>query len=338
MLPRRISASISMALVALLGFSAAAGADPIDDARRRRDEAQTAAVVAAQRYVDALSEQARQEAEIARLEREIPALRAHAEELRKEVRDRAVDLYRQGGQSMPITEMISTDRAIDVARAEALTASAAEYDRELAAELTRTAAKLEREEARLRELKALQDVLVLQLARDREALDRALANAHVALERVEAVAAFKATFTGADAAAAGAVETGASVCPIYGAVAFVNDWGAPRSGGRTHQGNDLFNAHGTPNLAVMDGEMEIELGGLGGISVWVHGDDGVSYYYAHLSKIEGPPRRVARGDVIGFTGATGNAAGGPPHTHFGIRAPNGQMVNPYPTLKVLCGL
>ncbi|MBM3672554.1 MAG: M23 family metallopeptidase [Actinobacteria bacterium] len=237
---------------------------------------------------------------------------------------------------MPITEMISTDRAIDVARAEALTASAAKYDRALAAELTRTAAKLEREEARLRELKAFQDVLVLRLARDREALDRALANANIALERVEAVAAFKATFTGTDAAPAGAVETGASVCPIYGAVAFVNDWGAPRSGGRTHQGNDLFNAHGTPNLAVMDGEMEMEIE-LGGISVWVHGDDGVSYY-AHLLKIEGLPRRVTRGDVIGFTGDTGNAAGGPPHTHFGIRAPSGQMVSPYPTLKVLCGL
>ncbi len=81
--------------------------------------------------------------------------------------------------------------------------------------------------------------------------------------------------------------------------------------------------------------MEIEVGGLGGISAWVHGDDGVSYYYSHLSKVEGRNRRVARGDIIGYTGDTGNAAGGPPHTHFGIRA-NGGMVNPYPTLRALC--
>ena len=116
----------------------------------------------------------------------------------------------------------------------------------------------------------------------------------------------------------------------------MNDWGAPRSGGRTHQGNDLFNAHGTPNVAVIDGYMTVEVGGLGGIAVWIQGDDGVGYYYAHLSKVEGAPRRVTAGEVIGYTGDTGNAIGGPPHTHFGIRAPSGEMVNPYPTLRVLC--
>jgi murein DD-endopeptidase MepM/ murein hydrolase activator NlpD len=97
----------------------------------------------------------------------------------------------------------------------------------------------------------------------------------------------------------------------------------------------MFAAYGTPDVAVVNGIMEAEFGGLGGISVWLHGDDGVSYYYAHLSRIEGPNRRVARGDVIGYVGNTGNAAGGPPHTHFGIRT-NGVMVNPYPTLRVLC--
>ena len=293
-------------------------------------------MAAAQQYVDALSEQARQEAEIARLEREIPALRARAVELRRVVRQRAIDLYVQGGSSMPIGELMDTTHAIDAARAQELTSSAAEYDRELAAELTRTAIKLEHDEARLRALKILQDQLVIRLGDQRARLEIALADASVALERVEAVAASQADFSGADAAAAGRVATGAAMCPIAGPVAFVNDWGAPRSGGRTHQGTDLFNVYGTPNVAVIDGYLQPELGGLGGISVWVHGDDGVSYYYAHLSRIEGPARRVARGDVIGYTGATGNAAGGPPHTHFGIRSPTGQMVNPFPTLRVLC--
>ena len=323
-------------LAFVLGLSAPIGANPIDDARRDRDATQAAAVAAAQQYVDALSEQARQEAEIARLEREIPLLRARATELKRQVRQRAIDLYMQGGSSMPISQLMDTTHAIDAARAQELTSSAAAYDRELAAELTRTATKLEKDEARLRELKVLQDQVVIQLANQKDRLTIALADTSAALERVEAVAASQASFTGTDDAAAGRVATGAAMCPIAGPVAFVNDWGAPRSGGRTHKGNDLFNAQGTPNVAVTDGYMEPELGGLGGISVWVHGDDGVSYYYAHLSKIEGPARRVARGDVIGYTGATGNAAGGPPHTHFGIRAPNGEMVNPYPTLRVLC--
>ena len=324
-----------LALATALSFYAVAGATPIEDAQKARDQAQAAAVAAAQRYVDALSEQARQEAEIARLEIEIPALRARAAELRRIVRERAVDLYKQGGPSVPISEMVDTSRAIDVARAMTLTSSAATADREAATELTRTAEKLTRDEARLRELKALQDQIVQQLASQRAALDRALADANVALERIQAVAASQANFTGFAGAAAGRVASGASVCPIAGPVAFVNDWGAPRSGGRTHQGTDLFAQYGTPDVAVINGFVEAELGGLGGISVWLHGDDGVSYYYAHLSRIEGPARRVARGAVIGYVGDTGNAAGGPPHTHFGIRA-NGVMVNPYPTVRALC--
>ena len=93
MLPRRIRCPLATVVVTLLAFGATAAADPIDDARRKRDEAQGAAVVAAQRYVDALAEQARQEAEIARLEREIPALKARAEELRREVVDLNRDLF-----------------------------------------------------------------------------------------------------------------------------------------------------------------------------------------------------------------------------------------------------
>ncbi len=334
-MPKRTIVLITLALTAALTFDASAGANSIDDAQRDRDEAQAAAVSAAQRYVDAQAEQASQEAEIARLEQEIPALRARAVELRRIVRERAVDLYMQGGPSVPIVEMVDTKHAIDVARALTFTASAATADRDLAVELTRTAEKLTDDEARLRELKAMQDVIVLELASQRVALDYALADANVALERITAVAASQALFTGVDAAAAGRVDSGASVCPIAGAVAFVNDWGMPRSGGRTHQGTDLFARSGTPNVAVVNGQMEIEIGGLGGISVWVHGDDGVSYYYAHLSHIEGPARRVARGDIIGYVGDSGNAAGGPPHTHFGVRT-NGSMVNPYPTLRVLC--
>ena len=42
-------------------------------------------------------------------------------------------------------------------------------------------------------------------------------------------------------------------CPVDGAK-FINDWGFPRSGGRTHEGNDLF-ARGTPVYAPVSGEV-----------------------------------------------------------------------------------
>jgi murein DD-endopeptidase MepM/ murein hydrolase activator NlpD len=334
-MPRPLSFTPLAALAVVVALAAPAAADPIADAQRERDVAQATAVATAQAYVDALGEQARQESEILRLEAEIPALRARAAELRKQVRERAIQMYQQGS-SMPISLMVDAGSVVESARAIQLTQSAANHDRDLSAELTAAAARLARDEAELRTRKAAQDALVVQLAAQKTALEDALRSSEEALALVEKVMASQAEFDGADAAAAGKVNTRASLCPIYGPVAFVNDWGAPRSGGRTHQGNDLFAQYGAPNIAVVSGQMEIELGGLGGIAVWVHGDDGVSYYYAHLSRVEGIARRVARGEVIGYVGDTGNAAGGPPHTHFGIRS-NGMMVNPYPTLRALCG-
>lgn len=324
----------ALAVVVALAAPAMA-ADPIADATRERDAAQASAVAAAQAYVDALSEQARQEAEILRLEAEIPALRARAAELRTQVRRRAIQMYREGS-SMPISRMVDAGSVVDAARAIQLTQSAANHDRDAATELTETAAELARDEAELRTRKAAQDALVQQLAAEKAELEDALAASEEALAVVQKVMASQAEFAGTDPAAAGTVGTRASLCPIFGPVAFVNDWGAPRSGGRTHQGNDMFAPYGVPDVAVVSGQLQIEIGGLGGIAVWVHGDDGVSYYYAHLSRVEGVARRVERGDVIGYVGDTGNAAGGPPHTHFGIRS-NGMMVNPYPTLRVLCG-
>jgi murein DD-endopeptidase MepM/ murein hydrolase activator NlpD len=178
--------------------------------------------------------------------------------------------------------------------------------------------------------------VIAQIAVEREQLDAALFAADSAVRSLEAVGFSQGLFRGLDGAAAGQVATGASICPVSGATAFVNDWGAPRSGGRTHKGNDMFAAFDTPLVAVVDGVAVHDVDDLGGTGVWLVGDDGVSYYYAHLSRWEGVDRRVTRGEVVGYVGDTGNARGGAPHLHFGIRAPDGVMVNPYPTVRALC--
>lgn len=326
----------TLAVAAVVAPVLPASADPLTDLRAERDRTQAAAVAAAQRYSDALGEQATQEAEIARLEAEIPRLTARVAELKVQVRGRAVDLYRQGS-TMPISRLLDAGSVIEAARATQLSAGAANHDRDQAAELTRTVTQLTRDEADLKVRKAAQDALVARLADERTALDVALAAADLALTNLEAVGASQAEFRGVAGAAAGQVSTGATVCPVAGSTVFVNDWGAPRSGGRTHKGTDLLAATGTPLVAVVAGTIQRDLDTLGGTGVWLRGDDGVGYYYAHLSRWEGDaPRRVARGDVIGYVGDTGNAKGGPPHLHFGMRAPSGEMVNPYPTMRVLC--
>jgi peptidoglycan LD-endopeptidase LytH len=140
---------------------------------------------------------------------------------------------------------------------------------------------------------------------------------------------------------AGSVYVGpAGVCPVGSAHSFTDTWLAPRSGGRQHQGTDVFAPYGAPAYAVVDGVIERwGNGGLGGITLWLRGDDGARYYYAHNAANFAPAgSRVRAGDVIAYVGTTGNAATTPPHIHFEAHPPGaGRAMNPYPWLAALCG-
>ncbi len=136
------------------------------------------------------------------------------------------------------------------------------------------------------------------------------------------------------------------VCPVQGAVAgrdFINDWGFPRSGGRWHQGNDLFANRGRPVVAVHDATVTSwnppsSQTRLGGITVTYETADGSRWYNAHLDSIADgvtPGASVSRGQVIGTVGNTGNARTTPPHLHIGRRY-GGSPVNPYPTISQVC--
>jgi murein DD-endopeptidase MepM/ murein hydrolase activator NlpD len=129
---------------------------------------------------------------------------------------------------------------------------------------------------------------------------------------------------------------GNRVCPVRGPVSFVDSWGAPRSGGRTHQGVDMMAARGTPNVAIVSGTITPQYGSLQGNGVFLKGDDDNSYWYFHLDSYAGGPRRVAQGEVIGYVGTTGNADGGAPHTHFEYHPGGGAAVNPYPIVRPIC--
>jgi murein DD-endopeptidase MepM/ murein hydrolase activator NlpD len=132
------------------------------------------------------------------------------------------------------------------------------------------------------------------------------------------------------------VAPGALICPVQGAVSFVDTWHAPRPGGRAHEGVDLMAPRGTPNVAVVSGAVTMRSGGTSGNGVTLLGDNGDEYRYYHLSAYEGAARTVAQGDVIGYTGNTGDASGGAAHTHFEIHPGGGSPVNPYPAVRGIC--
>ncbi len=130
----------------------------------------------------------------------------------------------------------------------------------------------------------------------------------------------------------GEVYIDAIICPMPGA-AYGDSWGAPRSGGRRHEGVDMLAPMGTPIYAVVSGSVSFKQNRLGGNAVSLAGDNGNRYYYAHLSQYEGGSRRVNQGDIIGYNGDTGNATG-IPHLHFEVHPGGGLAVNPTPTVRV----
>ncbi len=100
----------------------------------------------------------------------------------------------------------------------------------------------------------------------------------------------------------------------------------------------MFTAAGSPLVAVTRGSVFFQGDPLGGNAAYVNGNDGNTYYYAHLNDYVGGARTVSAGELIGHAGSTGNADGGAPHLHFEIRVggPNGTQIDPYPTLSAHC--
>jgi murein DD-endopeptidase MepM/ murein hydrolase activator NlpD len=134
--------------------------------------------------------------------------------------------------------------------------------------------------------------------------------------------------TGTNPRAAGEGYIDFILCPVLGGSAYGDSWGAPRSGGRRHQGVDMLSPAGTPLQSVVSGVVNQTTNPLGGVAIQLFGDNGTRYYYAHLSAYEGLSGWVPQGQVIGYVGDTGNATG-IPHLHFEIHPGGGVPVNPY---------
>jgi murein DD-endopeptidase MepM/ murein hydrolase activator NlpD len=139
------------------------------------------------------------------------------------------------------------------------------------------------------------------------------------------------------AAGAARISVRGFAFPVIGAVAFADTWGAPRSGGRRHQGTDLMAPCGAPSVAVADGTISgLGSHGRGGIMLWLTARNGDVFFYAHMRGYA-PGVRVGKpvraGEVISYVGNTGNARGGPCHIHFEWHPRGGAPVNPYRILR-----
>jgi peptidoglycan LD-endopeptidase LytH len=120
-------------------------------------------------------------------------------------------------------------------------------------------------------------------------------------------------------------------------------WGAPRSGRRVHEGQDIFANEGTPIYAAAPGYIYRigEGSALGGNTITVIVAGGHRHYYAHLQDFSTEIREgqsVDTDTLLGYVGKTGNAATTPPHLHFGVYVGEAEnlcdwdAINPLPLL------
>lgn len=131
---------------------------------------------------------------------------------------------------------------------------------------------------------------------------------------------------------------------------FGNSFGASRSGGRRHKGNDLMAPKMTEVYAVADGVVEtVATGRSAGRYLVIDHEDGWSSSYMHLNNdVPGTDNgaaaqlqtyapgievgaEVRAGELIGYVGDSGNAEWTGSHTHFELRH-EGRAVDPYDLL------
>jgi murein DD-endopeptidase MepM/ murein hydrolase activator NlpD len=128
-------------------------------------------------------------------------------------------------------------------------------------------------------------------------------------------------------------------CPVGQPRTYIDSWGAARSGGRSHQGTDILAPYGTTVYAYVSGRISRAKvgGGLGGTVIYLQGDNGHEYYYAHLASFSvRTGQRVRVGQAIARNGSTGNAPPNAPHVHFEVHPGGGRPVNPYPYVRQAC--
>ena len=137
--------------------------------------------------------------------------------------------------------------------------------------------------------------------------------------------------------------------PVAGVVAsqLRDTFDEGRDAGRVHRALDILAPRGTPVLAADDGRvLRVRQNTLGGNTVYATDPAGrVVYYYAHLDAYQpglAEGATIARGDVLGTVGTTGNAPKDTPHLHFQVmRMPadgkywDGDAINPYPLFLLL---
>ena len=266
--------------------------------------------------------------------------------LTEDVIERARELYVSGGTGVVEALFAAQDFSEFSDRAEMLS-QVTQDDSHIFVELQRNTAELEDLEGRLaQDRKALDETLAELEDENAELQDKldsvtdSYTDLKEKLEQERLAARTQPTGGGGGPSLPPTVvpttSTSGKTCPVAGPVSFVDSWGAPRSGGRSHEGTDMMAGYGTPVVAIVSGSITYAgYGSSAGNWQILSGSDGNAYWYMHNQENLVNGGAVKAGQQIATVGDTGNAAG-TPHLHFEYHPGGGGPVNPYPLVASLC--
>lgn len=309
-------------------------------------EAQAAFEEAAISYEGALNDVARVEAKQDRIQGSVEANEEDLLVIQDKIEEQAVQLYMMGGSANPgvILSASSVDKFLTTSQflSSATLGGQESIDDLIAAkgELSGLQGELDATRTELKQVEAerLELMNAQQNAMEREQAAYAKLTGRCKELTAKYQAEQAAAREAAKRRASGSIQVGSFICPMTpGRTSFIDSWGFPRSGGRSHKGTDMMAAFNEPVYAVQDGRIRLSTSSLGGRSVYLYANTGFRYYYAHLNSWNvSNGATVSQGSTIGFNGDSGNAQGGAPHVHFEIHPPGSGAVNPYPTLVGAC--
>lgn len=305
-------------------------AQSLEDVERRVEDLTERLDQATQRFEDVRARVETTEVELAGLEVRAAELEVEAARAEDALASRARDVFKHGGDPM-LESMLSADGIVAVVeRVQFLGVVTSREHAGLEAAVA-LRQQLEQLEVMIDDRAAQLADLEEQLAEERDIIDQELGQQTALVTDLRARAARQRRIDNA-------VQSGLYAC-IHDRNSFVDSWGAPRSGGRRHKGVDVMAPYNVPVYAFTDGRIaRMNRSSLGGIQIYMWGDDNNQYFYAHLSGYASGLRvgmRVEAGQLIGYNGDTGNARG-TPHVHFEIHPGGGGAVNPYPYMRAAC--
>ena len=246
--------------------------------------------------------------------------------------DHAVAIYRRS-QVSPLEVLVGSASFEDLVTRVDLMRRIGKSDADAVAQVKRVRDKLNKQSRQLSSEKRVATKAVTSLKAERDRLQTKLKSKQADFAKVKAELDAVRGGPNRPAGLASVAGPNGMVFPVVGSYYYSDTWGASRGGGRRrHQGTDIMAPRGTPVVAIMSGTVSSKSGGLGGKTIWLSANNGWSFYYAHLDGWAVRSGSVKAGQIIGYVGSTGNAAGGAPHLHFQIQ-PHGGPVNPYPYLR-----